>query len=238
MFRQKNYHADLKVILVGDERSGKTCLLKRLTGDKFSETHSPTLYDEFEAKCSVNFGKREYKLSLVELGGSKEFVTYRQSCYEEGEVILVCFSVVRPYDILNIGSTWLPEIEKYNPNAYILLVGTQTDLRSDIHIVRELERTGLKEVTYENGCELVELMKPYKVCGYVECSALNRIGVSHVFEEAVRLTEPETRPISYYPSILNLSFYKMKKTPRLFTFLEKHRIHFRGFRSRKKMNFL
>ena len=235
MTLQNNSRTDLKVILVGDERSGKTCLLKRLTEDRFSESHKPTLYDEFETKILVNFGKREYKLSLVELGGSSEFVTYRQSCYEDGEVVLLCFSVVRPYDILNIGSTWLPEIDKYNPNAYIMLVGTQTDLRTDIHTLRELERTGLKVVTYENGCKLVELMKPYKVCGYVECSALNRSGVTQVFEEGIRLTEPE-RPMYYCPSLLNLSFYKMKrKTPKLFRKLYKNNIFlFRGFRNRRK----
>ena len=224
------------MILVGDERSGKTCLLKRLTQDKFSENHKPTLYDEFETEIMVNFGKREYKLNLVELGGSSECVTYRQSCYEEGEVILVCFSVVRPYDILNIGSTWLPEIEKYNPNAYILLVGTQTDLRNDKPTVRELERIGLKVVTYENGCDLVELMKPYKVCGYVECSALKGSGVSQVFEETVRLTEPEIRPLYYCTSILNLSFCKIKrKTPKLFRKFYKSKFwQFKGFRSRNK----
>ena len=69
---QSNCQTDLKVILVGDERSGKTCLLKKFTEDRFSEDYNPTLYDEFETRLEVAFGQREYKISLVELGGSDE----------------------------------------------------------------------------------------------------------------------------------------------------------------------
>ena len=177
--------------------------------------YNPTLYDEFETRLEVDFGKREYKISLVELGGSDECAKYRQSCYEDGDVILICFSVVRPYEVINIGSKWLPEIKKYNPNAYVMLVGTQIDLREDRGVVEELRRSGLRAVTYENGCDLVELVQPSNVCGYIECSSLSRKGVVKVFEDMIKLTEPEPKTQHYYPSKLNIPFLKVKKSRKL-----------------------
>ena len=233
MIRQSNCQTDLKVILVGDERAGKTCLLKKLTENKFTEEYNPTIYDEFETRLEVDFGKREYRISLVELGGSDECAKYRQSCYEDGDVILICFSVVRPYEVISVGSKWLPEIQKYNPNAYVLLVGTQVDLREERGVVKDLRRNGLRAVTYENGCDLVELVQPYKVCGYLECSSLSRKGVVKVFEEMIKLTEPESKTQNYYPSRLNLSFLKIRKS-RKFTKIHKMNFSFfTRFRSRR-----
>ncbi|KAI6653734.1 Ras-like GTP-binding protein Rho1 [Oopsacas minuta] len=232
MFRQSN--CDLKIILVGDERSGKTCILKRLTEGKYTENYSPTLYDEFVT--TINSDLRDYKLNIIELGGSDQCATYRKSCYEESDIILVCFSVVRPYEVLDIGSKWLPEIKKWNQNAYVMLVGTQTDLREDRVLVDELSKVGLKVVTYENGCELVELVKPYKVCGYLECSALNRNSVSQLFEKVTTLTEPEAKCLYYCPSKLNKSFRMLKrKSPKFFKKFHKKNFSISNrFRSRNK----
>ena len=227
--------SDLKVILVGDERSGKTCLLKRLVENRFCEKYTPTLFDEFNSVIKVNVGKREYKLDIAELGGNEEFKTYRQTGYEDGDVIAICFSVVRPRDVLNIGETWLPEIQKYNPNAYILLVGTQVDLRENKTVVRDLAGMGLNPITEEKGLELVELMQMYNVSGYVECSAFNKEGVLNVFEEVIKVTEPEVVKSHYNPSRLNQSFRRIRKeTPKLVRKIHKCKFSlFKRFRSRQ-----
>ncbi len=49
--------------------------------------------------------------------------------YPDTDVIILCFSVVRPDSMENIKIKWMPELNKYLPDAIIILVGTQVDLR-------------------------------------------------------------------------------------------------------------
>ena len=44
----------LKCVLVGDSAVGKTSLLQTYTSDKFTTTHTPTIYDKFSSKYSMN----------------------------------------------------------------------------------------------------------------------------------------------------------------------------------------
>ena len=54
------------------------------------------------------------------------------------DVILVCFSVVRPVSFANIRDKWLMEIKKFMPKTPILLVGTQCDLRDNLDVLVDL----------------------------------------------------------------------------------------------------
>ena len=45
------------------------------------------------------------------------------------DVIVVCFSVVRPHSLRSVLSHWYPEIQRISPGVPIILCGTQIDLR-------------------------------------------------------------------------------------------------------------
>ena len=68
----------------------------------------------------------------------------RPLCYPGTDVILLCFSVVRPTSLLNVRDKWLPEIRKYMSKVPIVLVGTQTDLRSNVDVLVDLARYRLE----------------------------------------------------------------------------------------------
>ncbi|KAF2348480.1 Small GTPase superfamily [Trinorchestia longiramus] len=61
-----------------------------------------------------------------------DFDSLRPLCYPGSDVFLVCFSVVSPTSFHNVKEKWLPELNRHWPGAPVLLVGTQSDLRTDV----------------------------------------------------------------------------------------------------------
>lgn len=52
---------------------------------------------------------------------------------------------------------WCPEVSHYCPNAPIILVGTQLDLRDDKKTIESLIKRRLKPITYEQVIIAVKL---------------------------------------------------------------------------------
>ena len=69
-----------------------------------------------------------------------DFDHVRPLCYPGSDVILLCFSVVRPTSLSNVREKWLPELKKHMGKVPIVLVGTQTDLRTNIDVLVDLAR--------------------------------------------------------------------------------------------------
>lgn len=74
----------------------------------------------------------------------EDFDRLRSLCYPDTDVFLACFSVVQPSSFQNITEKWLPEIRTHNPQAPVLLVGTQADLRDDVNVLIQLDQTSCK----------------------------------------------------------------------------------------------
>jgi Ras-related C3 botulinum toxin substrate 1 len=101
-----------------------------------------------------------------------------------------------PETFENIISKWIPEIRHHCPQAPIILVGTQSDLRYDRKTIENLQKENKNPITYGQGIKQQQEIGADK---YVECSAKTLNGLKAVFDEAIRTviqrtgTHPETR---------------------------------------------
>lgn len=66
----------------------------------------------------------------------------RELCFTGGDVFLVCFSVVNPETFRSVQTNWIPKLTKQHRHASVILVGTQTDLRSDQSTIAHLQVRG------------------------------------------------------------------------------------------------
>ena len=82
----------------------------------------------------------------------------------------------------------MTEINTLTPNAPFILVGTKTDLREDPAVSKALQVQNAAPVTLLKG---INLAKKLGAKEYVECSALNMIGVKGVFQTVVIMTDPD-----------------------------------------------
>lgn len=179
----KNYIMDehsVKCVVVGDGAVGKTCMLISYTTNKFPSDYVPTIFDNYAV--TVHVKEEPVTLCLFDTAGQEDYDRLRPLSYPKTDVFLICFSTVAPASLSNVKEKWLPEIRHHCPNAPILLVGTQTDLRTDPDTVSRLQKERLKPISSEQGEKMVKELKCAK---YVECSAKSQVGLKSVFDEAL-----------------------------------------------------
>ena len=111
-----------------------------------------------------------------------DFDSLRPLCYPETNVFMLCFSVMSPTSFHNVIDKWVPEIRTHCPNAPIILVGTQCDLRNDVKVLIELAHYNEKPVTEDEARKLVEEIGAED---YIECSALTQKNLKEVFDSAI-----------------------------------------------------
>ena len=111
-----------------------------------------------------------------------DFDRLRPLCYPQTDVFLVCFSVVSPTSFHNVREKWLPEIRSHCPDAPLLLVGTQCDLRNDVKVLIELNKYSDKPVSEDAAKHLAH---DVGAVTYIECSALTQKNLKEVFDAAL-----------------------------------------------------
>jgi GTPase SAR1 family protein len=114
--------------------------------------------------------------------------------YPETDVIILCFSVVRPDSMENIVTKWLPELNKFIPDVLIVLVGTQCDLRDNNSTIANIKNVAdvdgnnnnlnntnnkPRHISTREGEELRQKIKAYK---YIECSAITQLNIKEIFD--------------------------------------------------------
>jgi len=137
----------LKCVLVGDGAVGKTSLVVSYSTNGYPTEYVPTAFDNFSVR--INIDGRPVKLQICDTAGQDDFDRLRPLCYPGCDVILVCFSVVRPTSLSNVRHKWVPEMKKHLPKVPIVVVGTQTDLRTSVDVLVDLSRYSERPVTEE-----------------------------------------------------------------------------------------
>ena len=49
-----NNEGEVKIVVVGDDNSGKTCLIRSYGEKKFQQPYEPTISDTYEGHCNYN----------------------------------------------------------------------------------------------------------------------------------------------------------------------------------------
>ncbi|KAI9325377.1 P-loop containing nucleoside triphosphate hydrolase protein [Zopfochytrium polystomum] len=165
-----------KVVFVGDNNVGKSTLFIVFTRGQFPEVYVPTVMETTEVPVHLD-ERTSVLLSLWDVGDD-DYSRQRQHCYPDTDVFVLCFSVGCPESLDNVESQWFPEIRHYNPHTPILLVGCQKDLRDDPETLRDLARFGGQPVRYDEALYMAQRMGATR---YIECSAMQNVGVADVF---------------------------------------------------------
>ncbi|XP_032358359.1 zinc finger protein 134 [Etheostoma spectabile] len=171
----------VKCVVVGDSGVGKTYLLFTYIKKIFPQEYIPGFYDTYTTQ--VNVDNQTISLDLVDSAGREEYDHVRPLCYNQANVIIICFSIASPTSCVNVKSKWHPEVKHHCPNVPILLVGTKSDLHEDHEILERLREQDQTTVTKQQGTAMAKQIKAVK---YLECASINQQGLNEVFDEAAR----------------------------------------------------
>lgn len=167
----------IKCVLVGDGAVGKTNLILTYLKNRFNTEHVPTASDIYNADVFVN--DNPVHLTICDTAGQDTLDNLRQLCYPDSDVFVLCFSVVRPETFHAVKTKWAPKFSK--SKASLILVGTQTDLRKDSQVLKNLQLNGECPISHADAWDLAASVG----AKYIETSSATQDKVKEVFDTAI-----------------------------------------------------
>jgi len=153
----------VKLVLVGNSGVGKTSMLLQFTEGVFSQDEAATVGVDFKIHMLDTKDKTKVNLTIWDTAGQERFQSMLGSYYRDAHGILVVYDVSNR-ESFNKLKYWLGEVQMYNEEALVFIVGNKVDL--DRKITTKEGKTFAKE----NGAL------------FGECSSKDDIDINTVFE--------------------------------------------------------
>ncbi|CAB4256517.1 similar to Saccharomyces cerevisiae YML064C TEM1 GTP-binding protein of the ras superfamily involved in termination of M-phase [Maudiozyma barnettii] len=134
----------LQIGIIGDAQVGKTSLMVKYVQDIYNKEYTQTLGVNF-LKKRIRLRSTDITLSLMDLGGQREFINMLPLATMDSYCILLLFDLTRPETLKSVRE-WYRQAFGLNKNAIPILVGTKYDLfiELDQDYQEEISRTCLK----------------------------------------------------------------------------------------------
>jgi small GTP-binding protein len=191
----------LKLIVLGDQFSGKSSILNRYKNDVFIDYSVSTIGVDFVTKTIIK-DDNEYILHIWDTSGQEKFNSIITSYYRNIVVALLVFDLSNHESFLNL-KKWIDNIECYcNSNIIIKLIGNKCDKKV--------------EVSHET---ILELCFDYKI-KYIEVSAKENIGITEIFSSVIDTVHEKLTKCTLVPNnengitITDTFNFDYKQTPK------------------------
>ena len=68
------------------------------------------------------------------LAGEEDYDRLRCLFYPHTDIVLICFAIDSKESFENVKRRWIPEVLRHMPNVPRILIGTKTDLRTEVRV--------------------------------------------------------------------------------------------------------
>ena len=174
----------LKLIVLGDQFSGKSSILRRYKNNDFILNNYSTIGVDFIIS-DVNHNNNEYKLHIWDTSGQEKFNSIITSYYRNIAVAILVFDLTNLKSFYNL-KKWLTNIEYYcNKDVTIKLLGNKCD---------QIKSVSQRDINL--------LCKDYNI-DYFEVSAKDNINIDSVFNNIVEDIDNKLSNCELVPSNKN-----------------------------------
>ncbi|XP_052795827.1 cell division control protein 42 homolog isoform X2 [Mya arenaria] len=223
----KRKEREVKCVIVGDGAVGKTSMLLSYTTGGIMMDYIPTCFDCYTVDMKVR--EKNYTMSIIDTAGQETYDRLRTLSYYDTDVFIVCFSVADEDSFQNIKTKWIPELRQYRPDTPFILVGTQCDHRvsksdpklSSVHCTSSfstqtsMTSSELSNNAHETKVQCVpngkakSLARKSGAKQYLECSALEGVGIKEIFSSAMTVAvSPKRRRTPSFLKTIKSMFRK------------------------------
>ena len=116
-----------KLIFLGDQGVGKSCILNRFLNDTFEEEYQATIGLDFQSK-NVQIDNQDIHLLLYDTAGQEKFRSLIPMYTRDANIILLVYDISNKDSFVNL-SQWLKDLTNVNMDEVILcIVGNKIDL--------------------------------------------------------------------------------------------------------------
>ena len=127
-----------KLIFLGDQNVGKSCILNRFMNDVFIEEYQATIGLDFQSK-NVQIDNQDIHLLLYDTAGQEKYRSLIPMYTRDANIILLVYDISSKESFEDLPD-WLKDLNNINKNDVIFaLVGNKNDLADN------------RQVTFEEG---------------------------------------------------------------------------------------
>ena len=164
------FDLSFKIILVGDQGVGKSCLAIKASRNYFEDFYSPTVGFEF-VSFNVKVEDKVIKLQIWDTCGQEVYRSLISSFFRSASLAIIVYSIDTEDSFNNI-EKWLNDIKtQSNPDIKIFLIGNKADLEDK------------RRLTKEQG---EQLCNDHKLAFFMETSAKTGFNVQNVFIQVAK----------------------------------------------------
>merc|ERR1711907_119319 len=126
-----SYDMLMKLVIVGESGTGKSCVISRFCDDEFSHITMSTIGVDFRIKLLDHHSKL-CKLQMWDTAGQERFRSLTGNYYKSADAVILTYDVTDMETLQSLETTWLPEVRRLAPTALeedrnILVLGTKMD---------------------------------------------------------------------------------------------------------------
>ena len=165
-----SFDLSFKIIIVGDQGVGKSCLAIKASRNYFEDFYSPTVGFEF-VSFNVRVQEKIIKLQIWDTCGQEVYRSLISSFFRSASLAIVVYSIDTEDSFNNI-EKWLNDIKtQSNPDIKIFLIGNKADLEDK------------RRLTKEQG---EQLCRDHNLAFFMETSAKTGFNVQNVFIQVAK----------------------------------------------------
>ena len=133
----------LKLIVVGNQGTGKSSILNRFVNETFEENYQATIGLDFHSK-NITIHDQDVRLIIYDTAGQEKFRSLIPMYIREAQIILFIYDI-SDKDSFDSIPKWIQQVnDVINKEVVFVLIGNKLDLESN------------RKVTFEEGKKLAE----------------------------------------------------------------------------------
>ena len=133
----------LKLIVVGNQGTGKSCILNRFVNETFEENYEATIGLDFQSK-NITIHDQDVRLIIYDTAGQEKFRSLIPMYIREAQIILFIYDI-SDEESFNSIPKWIQEVkEVLKEEVVFALIGNKIDLESQ------------RKVSFEDGKKFAE----------------------------------------------------------------------------------
>jgi small GTP-binding protein len=119
---------EIKIILIGEPGTGKTCLINVSTGNQFNENSESTLLSTYVTKKMV-INDKEYALNLWDTAGQEKYRAMTKIFTKNSKIVIFVYAINNKNTFEEMKSYWIKTIKETLGDEPILgIAGNKSDL--------------------------------------------------------------------------------------------------------------
>ena len=189
---------EYKLIFLGDQYVGKSCILERFMDDTFTKEYIATIGLDFKTKKDVQIDNQDIHLSLYDMSGLEKYRNLIPLYVKNADIILLVYDVTSKDSFIHL-SNWLESLTNVKKEEVIFaVVGNKTDLNDRREVNAEEGENYAKEHDFI----------------FLEVSAKTGDGIEKLFDVILKKMLKKKPKLLPHPQVIKIQKIDKKIEPK------------------------